>query len=143
MDVYPTRGQIVLVVDAPNVKHTITSESSTQPTYIIPRGDGTVVLGGTRDANEYSLVPDTFTTKRILQSCQSLCPELKSSRVIDVWTGLRPSRRGGIRMEKSVKNVDGREVTFVHHYGHGGFGFQSSWGSALAVMQILRPKSSL
>lgn len=44
---YPTRGHIVLV-HAPEIKYTITKMDG-DVTYIIPRGDGTVVLGGTRE----------------------------------------------------------------------------------------------
>lgn len=43
---YPTRGQTV-IVHAPHIKKTMTHVSSQGMTYVIPRSDGTVILGGT------------------------------------------------------------------------------------------------
>ena len=48
--------------------------------------------------------------------------------------GLRPGRRGGIRLELS--NEDGTPI--VHNYGHGGAGVALSWGCALRVLEMVR-----
>lgn len=48
LTLYPTRGQTV-IVNAPQVKRTITYIHKQGLTYIIPRSDGTVVLGGTNE----------------------------------------------------------------------------------------------
>lgn len=50
--VFPTRGQTV-VVHAPHIKATTTHVRPEGMTYIIPRSDGTVILGGT--ANKHDL----------------------------------------------------------------------------------------
>lgn len=49
---FPTRGQTV-IVHAPHIKKTITHVHAEGMTYIIPRSDGTVILGGT--ANKHDL----------------------------------------------------------------------------------------
>lgn len=45
---YPTRGQTV-VIKANHIKRTMTFIGDHGITYIIPRSDGTVILGGTHD----------------------------------------------------------------------------------------------
>ncbi|KAJ3042430.1 hypothetical protein HK097_002034 [Rhizophlyctis rosea] len=75
--VYPTRGHTV-IVRAPMVGYTITTARgpSSEFSYIIPRGDGTVVLGGTYEPNKSDLHPDEAVTNRIIERCVALCPDL-------------------------------------------------------------------
>ena len=47
--------------------------------------------------------------------------------------GLRPFREGGARIEK--ERIQG--VWVVHNYGHGGAGYQSSYGCAENVVQLV------
>ena len=47
----------------------------------------------------------------------------------EVKVGLRPFRRGGVRLE-----VEGR---VIHNYGHGGSGFTVSWGCAEEVAALV------
>lgn len=52
-------------------------------------------------------------------------------------------RKGGPRVEK--EKIDGNWV--IHQYGHAGYGYQSSWGSAQEterlVNEILKEKAKL
>jgi D-amino-acid oxidase len=48
---FPTRGQ-TMIVNAPNIKKTITHVGTEGITYVIPRSDGTVILGGTANKND-------------------------------------------------------------------------------------------
>jgi len=76
--------------------------------------------------------------------------------VIEEGCGLRPARKGGIRLEcewVAVPGSEGRVVPVIHNYGyvflekrkhslirvdsHGGYGFQTSWGSARAALDLL------
>ncbi|KND02014.1 uncharacterized protein SPPG_02518 [Spizellomyces punctatus DAOM BR117] len=138
---YATRGQTVLV-RAPHVRHTVTRLGQVHEdfTYIIPRDDGIVVLGGTYQANNYTLEPDMPTAEAIIQRCLSICPELQVDGKLDIIkhkAGLRPTRVGGVRCEAEWKeSSDNRKVLLVHCYGHGGYGFQSSIGCAATVAMI-------
>lgn len=60
-----------------------------------------------------------MTSESIIKRCIELCPDLAPVKKIRVYAGLRPTRVGGIRLEQEVKNINGREVLFVHNYGHG------------------------
>lgn len=63
------------------------------------------------------------TTKSILEGCKDLAPELLNEHgefeIISVQSGLRPSRKGGPRVE--AENV-GSRFAVVHAYGHAGAG---------------------
>ncbi|KAJ3327546.1 hypothetical protein HDU76_011570 [Blyttiomyces sp. JEL0837] len=156
-DVYPTRGQTVLV-RAPQVTRTIstagastpyrpnssaTSEEDSKVTYIIPREDGIVVLGGTYQANNPDLEPDPKTAQGIIERCVQVCPELvvngKLPEIVQHSVGLRPTRKNGVRLDAQYqKTPSGKEILLIHNYGHGGYGYQSSWGCASNVVAIVR-----
>ncbi|KAI8892379.1 hypothetical protein BC833DRAFT_611851 [Globomyces pollinis-pini] len=158
--VYPTRGQTVLVY-APNLKYTITTgdedmkkgkkkddniksgdkEASDKFTYVIPRVDGVVVLGGTYQANNFSLDVCKKTSAKIISRCLAICPELLNAdgklEILEHKVGLRPTRVGGIRLEGSPVQVGNRKVFVAHNYGHGGYGYQSSWGAAKSMVKLV------
>lgn len=76
---------------------------------------------------------------RIMKRVTDLDPEMADGKgiagldVIKHSVGLRPVREGGIRLEKEV--IDGQKV--VHDYGHGGYGYQSSWACARAAVKLI------
>ncbi|GAA5931341.1 FAD-dependent oxidoreductase [Sporobolomyces koalae] len=151
-NMFPTRGQLV-IIRAPWITHGVTRLGRPGEgvyDYIIPRRNGLVVLGGCAEQNNWDPIPRQDMSKRIKTRCLELCPELlpPSKRldgtiddleVVEEAVGLRPTRQGGIRLE--IENIDGNKV--VHHYGHGGYGFQSSWGSAEAAVELVNSAMGL
>ncbi|KAI9062226.1 D-amino-acid oxidase [Trametes sanguinea] len=154
-DVYPVRGQVV-IIRAPwiNFGRTISHVEQGLWTYVIPRRCGDVILGGTKQDNDWYPVARPETTTDILQRCLALCPELvppsiRAQRagtiddlrplILEEGCGFRPQRKGGIRLD--VEWVEGRSgqgvIPMVFNYGHGGGGYQSSWGSATIASDIL------
>lgn len=110
-------------------------------------GGGTI-LGGSYQKHNWSGIPDMNLANRIMKRCIDICPSLvkegqgiEGLDIIRHGVGLRPLREGGTRIEKD--NVDG--VAIVHNYGHGGFGYQASFGCAYSavslVKEILQKKS--
>lgn len=74
--------------------------------------------------------------KRCIELCPSLVKEGQGIEGLDIirhGVGLRPLREGGPRVEK--EKIDG--VWVVHNYGHGGFGYQASYGSAEAAIKLV------
>jgi hypothetical protein len=57
--------------------------------------------------------------------------------VLGVFTGLRPSREGGARIEKEGFVVDGTPRILVHNYGAGGTGFQAGYGMARDAVSMI------
>ncbi|KAI0765264.1 D-amino-acid oxidase [Fomes fomentarius] len=154
-NVYPVRGQVA-IVRAPWIKFGRTASHAAQGlwTYIIPRRSGDVIIGGTKEDDDWYPAARPETTTDILRRCLALCPELvppeiRAERegtiedvhalIVEEGCGFRPQRKGGIRLD--VEWVPGRQgkgkFPIVFNYGHGGGGYQSSWGSASIALELL------
>ena len=74
-----------------------------------------------------------------------ICPALTGGKgiehlsVIRHGVGLRPLRIDGTRIEK--EKIDGNWV--VHNYGHGGYGYQSSYGCSQVVVKLVEEALSV
>ncbi|KAJ6590458.1 D-amino-acid oxidase [Mycena vulgaris] len=151
-DMYPIRGQTVLL-RAPWVRFGRGLTFKGGSTYIIPRRSGDVIVGGIKVDNDWFPVPRAETTLDILKRGLALCPELAPPEIraqrepvledlqpiiIEEGCGLRPARKGGIRLEVQwVENRNQKKVPVVFNYGHGGAGYQSSWSSASLALELL------
>lgn len=60
-------------------------------------------------------------------------PSLREEDVVALRCGIRPHRRGRVRVES--QEVFGKSV--VHNYGHGGAGVTLSWGTAQAAVGLV------
>jgi D-amino-acid oxidase len=118
-----------------------TDDGSEEATYIMQRaaGGGTI-LGGCLQLGSWESQPDPNLAQRIMQRSIDLCPSLvpKTGKVTELsvirhGVGLRPMRTGGPRVDR--ENIQGIQV--VHSYGHGGYGYQSGWGSAWEVEKLV------
>lgn len=133
---YPTRGQVV-VIKAPHIKENVMFWGSDFATYIIkrPYSNDQLILGGFMEKDNWTA--DTFgeQTKDILQRTTTLFPkilkenpagaDLKDLEILRVVSGLRPSRHGGVRIEKEL--IDEGKIV-VHNYGASGYGYQAGFG---------------
>lgn len=108
-NMYTVRGQTVLV-EAPHIMTQYYRDGEEgKTTYIIPRGDGTVICGGTMDTENFDLNPDPVISERILRNCYKLAPEINHHKGVEAFkilsynVGFRPGRKGGIRLEKELR----------------------------------------
>ncbi|KAJ3496515.1 hypothetical protein NLJ89_g10475 [Agrocybe chaxingu] len=152
--VFPARGQTVLI-RAPwiNFGRTFSGENN-EWTYIIPRKNGDVILGGTVGSSEdWFPSPRPETTRDILKRTLALCPELvplgsRKEGVQEVETllplvigegcGLRPMRKEGLDI--SARYMDpptGKRIPVVHNFGHGAAGYIESYGSADLALKLM------
>jgi D-amino-acid oxidase len=157
--VIPSRGQIVVVRNDPGAMLAIsgTDDADDEVSYIMMRaaGGGTI-LGGSYQKGNWESQFDPNLAIRIMKRCVDLCPQLTGGKgiehldIIRHGVGLRPLRLGGARIEK--EKIGGTWV--VHNYGkqpeimqtnsnlnlpigHGGFGYQSSYGCAQEVVKLV------
>lgn len=78
-----------------------------------------------------------------------LSSELKARgrEVLAVSAGMRPSRQGGARVERSVLEIGGKKRNIVHNYGAGGTGFQAGYGMGVEAVNsaadVLRELSGI
>ena len=109
--------------------------------YIMQRAaGGGAIIGGCLQHHSSAGEVDPNLANRILQRAVDICPSLvpKTGEVTELsvirhGVGLRPMREGGIRLEKERI---GKEWV-VHNYGHAGYGYQSSWGSAWEAERLV------
>ncbi|KAI9278767.1 hypothetical protein BDA99DRAFT_428548 [Phascolomyces articulosus] len=139
----PIRGQNVLV-RANHIRRTISMKAKDGYTYIIPRSDGTVILGTTKEEQSLDTKPNKKQAKDIMERAIKYCPDLTNGKgikrldVVDHIVGIRPGRLGGPRVENEFKtSPSGKPILVTHNYGHDGSGYQSSWGSAKHAVQLV------
>lgn len=100
---------------------------------------GGCVLGGCLQKGNWESQPDPNLAIRIMKRCVDLCPALTGGKgiehlsIIRHGVGLRPMRKGGPRVER--ENING--VWVIHNYGHGGYGYQSSYGTAQKAYELV------
>ena len=146
---YPARGQIVVVRNESDIMVATsgTDDGPDEATYIMHRAaGGGCVLGGCLQKGNWESQPDPNLAIRIMQrsieACPGLVPEGKGIEALSVIrhaVGLRPMRTGGIRVEReSVTGPAGGKLLVVHNYGHGGYGFQTSFGVAYATEELVK-----
>lgn len=150
--VVPARGQVVVVRNDPGTMVSIsgTDDAEDELCYIMQRavGGGTI-LGGTYQVGNWESQPDPSTATRIMKRAVELCPALTGGKGIEALdiirhgVGLRPTRISGVRIEKEKIG----DSWVVHNYGHGGWGYQASYGCSGAVKklvdQVLAAKAKL
>ncbi|MER5884813.1 FAD-dependent oxidoreductase [Streptomyces sp. NPDC001941] len=130
----PVRGQLVLV-ENPGVEEWFAAadDEREDSAYFFPQ-PGRLVLGGTAQEGARSLEPDPVTAREIVARCARIRPEIASAKVLGHRVGLRPVRRGGVRLE--AERPDGGGL-LVHNYGHGGAGVTVAWGCAGRVAELV------
>jgi len=60
-------------------------------------------------------------------------PDLSDAAILRVVAGIRPCRRGGVRLESESVSLGARTKTVIHNYGHGGCGVTIAFGCAQLV----------
>ena len=141
----PVRGQIVLVRNNPGgiFSWSGTDDEPEDRAYLMVRaaGGGTV-LGGCYQKGNWESQFDLNLANRIMKRCVDYCPELTGGKgieqldVIRHGVGLRPFREGGARLEK--EEINGIcHICVVHNYGHGGAGYQCSYGCSEVAARLV------
>jgi glycine oxidase len=90
LPVAPRKGQMLEVLldgDAPQLAVVI----RTPELYLVPRGNGRVVIGATVEDAGFDRTIDPAAGKSLLQQAAALWPPILRSTVTAEWTGLRPS----------------------------------------------------
>lgn len=149
--VVPARGQIVLVsndVDGKMLSFSGTDDGDDEACYIMSRAAaGGTVIGGSYQKGNSDPSVDHDLAVRMMKRAVRACPALTAGsgkiddlNIIRHGVGLRPVREGGVRIEK--ERLGGGRAWVVHNYGHGGAGYQCSYGCALAAVKLVEEAAS-
>ncbi|CAJ0547265.1 Ff.00g018920.m01.CDS01 [Fusarium sp. VM40] len=109
------KGQTIVIKSDYN--KSFMRDNGTDYTYVIPRLDGTVILGGIRDADISNTDVNLEVDKDIMRRVNESLPAHFSANpadynIISHNVGIRPYRSNGMRIEKELKN--GQKI--VHAY---------------------------
>lgn len=99
-----------------------------------------MVCGGFLQKDRYTGSTFADESEDIIRRTTELMPELKGAEIVRDAAGLRPSREGGVRIEREV-DLQGR--TIIHDYGAGGAGYQSGYGMAKHAVSLMEWDSKL
>ncbi len=92
-DIKPIRGQMLLFkFDAPPIPHIVLQ----QDIYLIPRRDGHLLVGSTREDVGFDKSTTEEARTMLLQRAITLLPVLRDMPIIRHWAGLRPGSPGNI-----------------------------------------------
>jgi glycine oxidase len=113
--VHPVRGQILAARILPSpisagVWHGIT--------YLVPKADGSIVMGTTREEVGFRDKPTIQGIAKILSSAIDLVPAMAGAELHKVWAGLRPASPDGIPILGPVEGWEG-VLMAVGHYRSG------------------------
>lgn len=147
VNMVPSRG-IIFEVNATWHKHFFFKGFTT---FTIPTTEK-VFIGTVKQENRRDLEITKEDSDDILGRYYKLHPAIKSSSILGGWAGIRPARKGGIRLEMTTVRFpapsakgsgDEKIVQIVHNYGHGGHGFAVSWGCAEVVADLVVGNSTV
>jgi glycine oxidase len=92
--VEPRKGQMVTVRLPASTK--LAHVLRTPDVYLVPRGDGRVVVGATIERVGFDRQVEAAAGERLLAQAAALWPPVASAPIIDRWAGLRPGTGDGL-----------------------------------------------
>lgn len=121
------RGQTALVkAEQQSEFLSVVTGDKRRPVYVVPQGNGNVILGGCKIPGDSAADPDLVLAEEITNTAVSWCPALRDHEFIRHVIGWRPFREQGVRLELDRTAT----VPVVHNYGHGDVGVILAWGCA-------------
>ncbi|KGO73971.1 D-amino-acid oxidase [Penicillium italicum] len=133
---FPERGQnVFLVTDQCNTLH---FRNGKEYTYVIPRPlSNGVVLGGVKQEGNLSPEVDMDIARDEIARAHRLTPEIvpkhPAADKVSYIIGIRPSRKGGFRLDSERKS----SRVVLSAYGFGGGGYAFSYGIADALVKMV------
>lgn len=94
----PVKGQMLSIVPQHGahfpLRHVVRSEDC----YLIPRGDGRIVIGATVEEAGFDKHVQPEVIQRLHRAAIRLMPELGEGKILEAWAGLRPGTPDGLPM---------------------------------------------
>lgn len=92
LPVRPVKGQTVrLRADPEMLRHVLRGSVRGQPVYLVPRGDGEVVVGATSEEAGFDIAHRAGAVLDLLRFAQALLPPVSEAAVVELSTSLRPA----------------------------------------------------
>jgi glycine oxidase len=126
----PVRGQIALLKTRPGLFNHVLEVGSR---YLVPRGDGRVVVGSTEERVGFTKCNTTQGVQGLLEFATQVVPALADAEVERCWAGLRPGNQNGLPV---IGRVPRTENLFVAA-GHFRSGLQNSPGTGILMRELI------
>lgn len=84
--VRPRKGQLIALRAGLGLTHTLLSKD----VYLVPRGDGRVIVGSTLEDVGFDARLDPAVAARLRAAAERLVPVLRAAELIEHWCGFRP-----------------------------------------------------
>jgi glycine oxidase len=98
----PRKGQMLLV-DSPQP---LTAVLRTPELYLVPRGDGSIVIGATVEDAGYGKYVDPSAIAALRSTAATLWPPIRDARILDTWAGLRPATTDSLPVIGRATGID-------------------------------------
>jgi glycine oxidase len=116
--VAPSKGQMLVIAqpDGPRLTRVLRSPD----VYLIPRGDGRIVIGATVEDAGYSRQVDPAAVSLLRQRAAALWPPAAEASEVESWAGLRPASTDGLPMIGRCEHGDATpRFMAAGHYRNG------------------------
>ncbi len=105
----PRKGQIVTV----RVQEPLGYVVRTPETYLVPRGDGRVVIGATVERAGFDKAVQAEVVRTLIAEAAALWPPIGNAELVESWAGLRPGSSDGLPVMGQC-GIDGCWVATGH-----------------------------
>ena len=134
LEIPPWRGQMLLLATPTNTLRRILCSGQN---YLVPRRDGTVLVGSTMEEAGMDATPTEIAIEGLRRRAEALVPNLQGAKELDRWAGLRPGTRDGFPF---LGPIPGHDNVFAAT-GHFRHGISLAAGTAVVMAQLLREKT--
>jgi glycine oxidase len=140
-NIRPIRGQIALLREE---SPTLTSIIERGKKYVVPRGDGHVLIGSTEDDIGFDRSTAQEAIEDLVEFAKSLVPSLRAAVLEKAWAGLRPWNgssvpwMGWLKSHGEVQGTEPRVLLMAGHFRHG---LQMSPATAQVAKQLILGES--
>jgi glycine oxidase len=121
VEIAPCKGQMLVVAQPSGPQ--LTRVLRSPDVYLIPRGDGRIVIGATIEHAVYSRQVDPAALSLLRHSAAALWPPAADAPELESWAGLRPASADGLpcigRCERSENPGCTAQFIATGHYRNG------------------------
>ena len=110
LPIAPVRGQLMSVASKA-LRHVVMLGDG----YVIPRGDGRTIIGGTEEHVGFDARHTDEGAQRVRALAAAILPALGSAKMLSTWAGLRPMTRDGL----PIIGADAECPSVIYACGHG------------------------
>ncbi|MEK8126453.1 glycine oxidase ThiO [Paenibacillus filicis] len=115
LPIFPVKGQCISVrTDAPLIRSTV----FTKGCYIVPKSDGSYIIGATQEQAGFDKRAHVSTIAGLYEKAAALLPRIADAEFVSTWTGLRPGTEDELPFLGTWEHAPGL-IFATGHYRNG------------------------